>query len=145
MKLHTRLMISLALCVSMPVLAANASLDAKVAAVRNLHPGLSFDRIDVPTAGNMIADMMMLATIKSGAGSTASQAIIDEMTQGGQPLVVMGEKDNLAEATLERALQDGKDKLQGKSVTLVGAEEYREPLQKAAQSAGVNLEFVAVP
>lgn len=125
-------------------MAAAGDLDGKIQAVRKNHPTGELTFLPVPDAGNFIANMIMVATLRGGSGSTSSQGIVEAMTKG-VPLAVAGENDGVAAATLSRALQDAKGTLSGKSVIFAGAEEYRAPLAQAAKDAGVNLEFVAVP
>lgn len=103
--------------------------------------------VDVESANNLISTKIMLASIKAGNSSSTSQAILKLLSNKNstKPVVVTGADSNLAAATLERALVDGKGKVSGSKVVFMGPLDLKDSLSKAANDSGVLLDFVANP
>jgi len=117
----------------------------RFAAIASKYPESTI--VVVEGAGNMISTKMVLASLKAGAGSTTSDAILKLLSNRSSkfPVAVTGADDSLTAATLERAMLDGKGKISGSKAVFVGSLEYREQLSKVASESGVQLEFVAYP
>ena len=94
-------------------------------------------------AMGLVADQMALVAIKAGAESSDSAAIKEVLASRNveQVLVVTGANDALNAAILERALLDGKGRIQGGRVAFVGSPEYTDSLRRVAEESGVQIDF----
>lgn len=113
--------------------------------------------VEAPAAGNALSNMLMVASLKSGAGSQAVERIVFLLRNGSKPTVaVMGQKPSVTEATTLAALKE-LAKLLVKPATeapnadnsatliLVGSPEDEKALRDAATAADVRLEVAPIP
>ncbi len=107
----------------------------------------------VSGTGTFLARQIKAAVIKSGVtsviDSTNADTIVNLLSNTSTStkvvVAVIGNDDNIASATLERALQVGKKKIMGSKVVFVGNPKYKGPLSKAASESGVQIEFIDYP
>ena len=113
--------------------------------------------IDVPAANNALSNMLMVASLKAGAGSQTVERLVNLLRDPSNSLVaVMRQKNSVTEATVHAALTEltrpdrssVTDKLETKGpVTLlfVGNPEDVNALRNAAATAGVIFEIAPLP
>ena len=107
------------------------------------YPGKKVLMLTIKPAGNYISNQMALVAIKAGAEVNDSQAIKEVLASRNveQVLVVTGADDALNAAILERALLDGRGRVQGGRVAFVGSPEYTDSLRQVAAESGVQIDF----
>lgn len=104
-------------------------------------PDKQFNFIYVPSADSYFSNKMMVGMLKSGTVTSAAQDIIGALSAGMKQLAVGSKNEQVAAATLERALAQLKGKQLDATVAYIGGEEYRPALLEAAAAAGVTMEF----
>ena len=135
----------LSACATSGSVAPAASEMNRVAAlVVSKYPGKQVLIATIEPARNYLSNKMALAAIKAGAETKDSQALKNLLLNRNveQVVVVTGVDDALSAATLERALLDGKGRIQGAKVVFVGSGEYTDSLRQVAAEAGVHIEFL---
>ena len=118
-------------------------LDRVAAMAYAKYPGKKVLMLAIQPTRNFVSDQMALVAIKAGAESSDSAAIKEVLASRNveQVLVVTGEDDALNAAILERALLDGKGRIQGGRVAFVGSLEYTDSLRQVAAESGVQIDF----
>jgi hypothetical protein len=108
------------------------------------YPGKQVLIAKIEPARDYLSNKMALAAIKAGAETNDSQAIKDLLANRNveRIIVVTGVDDALSAATLERALLDGRGRVQGGRVVFVGSPEYTDRLRQVAAESGVQIEFL---
>ncbi|NDV12987.1 hypothetical protein GZH52_09255 [Crenobacter sp. HX-7-9] len=98
--------------------------------------------IDVPVAGNAIADAMMVASLKAGVRSNVVDAIVEMLERPPAGLMLVSSRDaDLAAATLESALRAVAGRATaGHRVVLLGSNPVPQAVLGAAGVAGVSVE-----
>jgi hypothetical protein len=123
---------------------ATTSVNSRIGALAKKYPDVLI--VEVQSSSNLISNKLILASIKAGANTTTSDAIVNLLSKKTvNPIAVVGEDDSLSAATLERALEAGKGKISGSRVVFVGNPEYKNSLAKAANNSGVSFDFIPSP
>lgn len=103
--------------------------------------------IIIPTAGDLLANKFVVASLKAGYDSAPSQRISQLLLeQSSLRLAITSEDDGIGAATLERALLSLNGKaLAPHQLVFVGDKAYEESLASAAAAVGLKLVYVACP
>jgi len=121
--------------------AEQGSPEQLMSALQAQLPNQEFNFMYVPSADSYFSNKMMVGMLKSGTVTSAAQEIIALLSSGVKQLAVGSKNEQVAAATLERALIQLKGKQLDAKVAYIGGEEYRHALLQAAAAAGVTLEF----
>src|SRR5450830_1163353 len=99
------LSLCLAAAISGPVQAAEkGSPEQLLTALQTQLPGKEFSFLYVPSADSFISNKMVVGMLKSGTVTSSAKDIIDILSVGGKPLAVGSKNEQVAAATLGRAL-----------------------------------------
>lgn len=99
--------------------------------------------IEVPIAGNLISDKLMLATLEVGPSTTAIHQLVQLLSSGREPSIgILGKSQAINVATVKRALLDTKDKLVAGTIILVANSKQQDMLGAANTQNDIKLVYV---
>lgn len=119
--------------------AVNASIEAKAAESNQATKNSEIYAITIPSGG-FIENAIMLASIKSGSGSTAIDAIVN-MLKSGTPrnIAVIGNNKAIVVASIESAIKEMKGSPSVSTILFSGEKKYCDEINLVAKDTGIQV------
>jgi len=119
--------------------AVNASIEAKAAESNQATKNSEIYAITIPSGG-FIENAIMLASIKSGSGSTAIDAIVN-MLKSDTPrnIAVIGNNKAIVVASIESAIKEMKGSPSVSTILFSGEKKYCDEINLVAKDTGIQV------
>lgn len=101
--------------------------------------------MEVPSAGNAISNTIMLASIKSGADTTAVIDLVNMLKKNVNTATVIGSNDAIVAATIESAVKRVSGTGSTSKIYFVGEQKYGDELKVLSDKTGIQIDFISYP
>lgn len=101
--------------------------------------------MEVPAASNSISNTIMLASIKSGADTTAVIDLVNMLKKNVNTVTVIGSNDAIVAATIESAVKRVSGTGSTSKIYFVGEQKYGDELKVLSTKTGSQIDFVSYP
>ena len=103
--------------------------------------------MEVPAASNAISNTIMLASIKSGADSTAVIDLVNMLRKNVNTVTVtvIGSNDAIVAATIESAVNRMAGSSSSAKIYFVGEQKYGDELKALSAKTGIQIDSINYP
>ena len=101
--------------------------------------------MEVPAASNAISNTIMLASIKSGADSTAVIDLVNMLRKNVNTVTVIGSNDAIVAATIESAVNRMAGSISSAKIYFVGEQKYGDELKALSAKTGIQIDSINYP
>jgi hypothetical protein len=116
-----------------------------VSAVNAKYPADKNTLVFIDAPEGYIARYFDNTAVENSVDTGKVAAIISSLALKTTTVIVAGEDEKLTATTLVKALNTGKDKINGSKAIVIGAKESQKTLADLAAASGVALEFIDNP